>query len=114
MAGAQRVQTPLLAELLKSDRVQAVDASEERRRFWTPAISDEQEQQMWRDEAMARGVTAWVPGSPEAIDVGLRISKAKFPDRWDMAQQEGRNTVAQQATWSWKHAKKGPPDAQAG
>lgn len=109
MAGAQRVQTPLLAEQLKSDRVSAVDSSEERRRFWQAAITDEQEQQMWRDEMAARGLTTVLPGSPEAIDIGMAISKSKFPDRWDMAEQEGRNTTAQQATWAWNHAKKGAP-----
>lgn len=112
MAGAQRVQTPLLAELLLSDRVQKVDPSDERRRFWQAAITDEQEQQMWRDEATARGVTAWVPGSPEALDAGLKIAKVKYPDRFDMMGQEGRNTTAQHALWAWGHAKKGMPKAE--
>lgn len=114
MAGAQRVQTPLLAELLRSDRVQAVDSPEERRRFWQAVLTDEEEAQMWRDEMVARGLTRVLPGSPEALDIGMRISKAKYPDRWDMAGQEGRTTEAQQAQWAWKHAQKGAPDAQAG
>ena len=114
MAGAQRVQTPLLAELLKTDRVQPVDSSEERRRFWQAAITDEQEQQMWRDEMAARGLQVVLPGSPEAIDIGMRIAKVKYPDRFDMMSQEGRNTVAQQAQWLWSHAKKWPPEPKVG
>lgn len=114
MAGAQKVQTPLLAEQLRTDRVQAVDTSEERRRFWQAAISEQQEQQMWRDEMAARGLTTVLPGSPEAIDIGMRISKAKYPDRFDMMGQEGRNTVAQQAQWAFRHMQKGPPSTEGG
>ena len=110
MAGARQVMVPHLAEMLRTDRVKNVPPNEERARFWQRALTPEQEQQMWVDEAIARGITAWVPGSAEALDAGLKISKAVFPGRWDMAGQEGRSTEAQQAEWAWKHAKQGAPE----
>ena len=110
MAGAQKTQTPLLAELLKSDRVTEVDSSEERQRFWQSALTDEQEQQMWADAMAARGLTQLVPGSREVLDIGMAVSKAKYPTRFDMMEQEGRTTEAQQAMWAAEHARKGMPE----
>ena len=64
---------------------------------------------MWTQAMIARGITQLIPGSPEAIDIGLGIAKAKYPDRFDMMGQEGRDHASQQAMWAMKHAKAGPP-----
>lgn len=109
MAGGRKVLVPHLAEMLKHRGITEVSAAEERERFYQAAITDEQEQRMWQDEALKRGITEWVPGSPEALDAGLAISKVKYPARWDMSAAEGRNTVSDIATWAMKHARAGPP-----
>lgn len=113
MAGGRKVIVPHLAEMLKTRRVQELGSSEERRRFWQPAITDAEEQQMWRDEMAARGLTALVPGSPAAVDIGLKVSKVKYPDRWDMAPQEGRDTDSAQAEWAARHMRLGPPKVES-
>lgn len=100
---------PHLAEMLKRKGIEELPTSEQRRRFHQAAITDEQEQQMWAQEMIARGITQLVPGDPQTIDIGLKISKAKYPDRWDMAAGEGRDTSSAQAEWLWKMARTGPP-----
>ncbi len=109
MAGGQKTLVPHLAEMLKRTGIEEVDASGERERFWQPALTDEQEQEAWRQEMAARGITQLVPGSPEVIDIGLKISKVKYPARWDMAPGEGREHESEQAELSYKHARKGQP-----
>lgn len=109
MAGGQKALVPHLAEMLKREGIEELDASDERERFWQSALTDAQEQEMWRQEMAARGITQLVPGSPGVIDIGLKISKSKYPTRWDMAPGEGREHESEQATWAYKQAKKGPP-----
>ena len=111
MRDGQRVIVPHLAEMLKREGIETVDAAEERRRFWQRAATPEQEQQMWLTEMAALGLTELLPGSPQALDIGLKISKAVYPDRWDMAGGEGREHESEQAEWAWKMAQKGPPKA---
>jgi hypothetical protein len=113
MQDGRTVLIPHLAEMLRREGIATVESPEERRRFWQAAITDEQEQQMWLQEMTARGITELIPGSPEALDIGLGISKVKYPDRWDMAGQEGRNHESQQAEWAMKHARRGPPEPEA-
>lgn len=111
MADGKRVLVPLLAEMLKSGKQQQIDASEERRRFWTPAITDEEEAALWEEAMMRAGKTPETMTEQDVVRLGLPISRIKYPDRWDMAGQEGRTTDAQQAEWALKHALKGPPKA---
>ena len=113
MRDGRDVLIPHIAEMLRREGIAEVPSDEERRRFWQAALTDEQEQQMWTQAMIARGITQLIPGSPEAIDIGLGISKAKYPDRWDMLEGEGRNHASQQATWAMKHARKGPPAPNA-
>jgi hypothetical protein len=113
MQDGRTVLIPHLAEMLRREGIATVESPEERRRFWQAAITDEQEQQMWLQEMTARGITELIPGSPEALDIGLGISKVKYPDRWDMTGQEGRNHESQQAEWAMKHARRGPPEPEA-
>ncbi len=114
MASGRKVLVPILAEMLKTSRVKEVDTSEERRLFWEPAITDEEEDRLWADAMIREGING--PVTPEMLPlmtkIGLEISHRKFPDRWDMAGAEGRNTDAQTAEWALKHALKGRPGAQ--
>lgn len=110
MSDGRRVLVPLLAQQLKREGIAEVDASEERRRFWQRALTPEQEQALWLQEMAARGIAELVPGSPEALDIGLGISKQTYPSRWDMLPGDGRDDQGSQAAWAWKHARKGPPE----
>jgi len=109
MSGGRKVLVPHLAEMLKTNRVKELGSAEERERFWQAAITDAQEAQMWQDEMATRGLTELVPGSPEVVDIGLKVSKAKYPSRWDMMVAEGRDTTPVQAEWAARHARRGPP-----
>lgn len=108
---------PLLAEMMKRDAIAEVPPDEERRQFWAPAITDEQEQQMWQQEMTTRGVSPEMANDPEQaqkyldqmVDIGLKIASQKYPGRFDMMTGEGRNTQAQQALWAWRHAQAGSP-----
>lgn len=109
MAGGQKAVVPHLAEMLKRSGIQEIEAPEERDRFWQAALTDEQEQQMWQQEMMARGLTQLIPGAFDTIDIGLKVSKAKYPGRWDMSTGEGRVHESDIAQWAYKQARKGPP-----
>lgn len=109
MVEGKKTLVPLLGEMLRRKGIEEVDGGEMRRRYWQAALTDEQEQQMWTQEMIARGITQLVPGDPQTLDIGLKISKAKYPDRWDMLGQEGRDQSSAQAEWAWKQAQKGPP-----
>jgi hypothetical protein len=113
MKDGRDVLIPHIAEMLRREGIAEVPSDEERRRFWQAALTDEQEQQMWAQAMIARGITQLIPGSPEAIDIGLGIAKAKYPDRFDMMGQEGRDHASQQALWAMRHAKAGPPTPKA-
>ncbi len=105
MDGGKKAIVPHLAEMLRRKGIAEVPTAEQKRRFDQPAITDEQEQQMWQQEMIARGIQQLVPGDPATIDIGLKISKAKFPDRWDMMTGEGRDKTSAQAEWAWKMAR---------
>ncbi len=109
MAESRKSVVPYIAEMLKRDKIAEVPPDEERRRFWSAALTDEQEAQRWQEEMTRRGLTELTPEL--ALDIGLKISQEKFPDRWDMVGGEGRNTQAQQAEWAWRHVQAGPPKA---
>lgn len=113
MSEGRKVLTPLLAEMLKRRGIAEIDSGEERRRFWQAALTDEQEQQMWQQEMIARGLAEVVPGTPAHTEIGLKVSQAKYPDRWDMLEGEGRTHASEQAMWAHKHARKGPPEPPA-
>ena len=113
MHDGKKTLVPILAEMLKRKKIAEVEPSEERRRFWQRALSPEQEALLWRQEAATRGLTELVPGSPEVADIGLKLSKQVYPDRWDMAGGEGRDTESAQAEWSARHARRGPPTPKA-
>lgn len=110
MRDGRKVIVPLLAEMLKRRGIEEVDNTEERRRFWQRALTPEQEAALWQQEMTSRGITELVPGSPEALDIGLGISKQVYPDRWDMMAGEGRDQGSAQAVWAAKHARRGPPE----
>jgi hypothetical protein len=112
MADGRKVLVPYLATMMKRSDIKEVDASEQRRRFWQRALTPEQEQQLWVQELAARGIPQLVPGSPDAVDIGLKISKQTYPDRWDMLPGEGRDNQSDQAMWAWKQAQKGPPASE--
>lgn len=112
MADGRKVLVPYLAEMLKRSDIKEVDAAEQRRRFNQRALTPEQEQQLWVQEMAARGIQQLEPGSPEAIDIGLAISKRVYPDRWDMLAGEGRDGLSEQAMWAWKQARKAQPAAE--
>lgn len=112
MIQGRKVLTPLLSEMLKRKGIQEVDAAEQRRRFWQRALTPEQEAALWQQEMIARGLTELVPGSPEAVQIGLGISKAVYPDRFDMLEGEGRDHASAQAEWAWKMAQEGPPEPE--
>jgi hypothetical protein len=101
--------TPNLAALLKRDKIKELSSAEERERFWRRALSDEQEQALWQQMMLSKGITQLTPGAPETLAMGLEISKQVYPDRHDMAPGEGRTTEAQQAEWAARHARRGPP-----
>lgn len=113
MKDGRQVMVPYLAEMLKRKGISELDSNEQRRRFWQSALTDEQEQAMWRQEMADRGLTQLEPGSMETLDIGLKISKAKYPDRWDMLAGEGRDSLSQQADWAAAMARKGPPAPEA-
>lgn len=104
---------PHIAEMLKRTGIREVDAAETRRRFWQRALTPEQEANLWAQEMLRRGITELVPGSPEAVDIGLGISKAVYPDRWDMSMAEGRTHESEIGEWAWSQAQKGPPTPKA-
>lgn len=112
-ADGRKVLVPHLAEMLQREGIETVQSKEERRLFWLRAATPEQEAQMWQDEMLQRGITELAPESPEVLDIGLKISKAVYPARWDMLEGEGRTHASEQAQWAWKHAKKGPPAEMA-
>jgi hypothetical protein len=111
MADGRKVLVPHLAEMLKRSDIKEVDSSEQRRRFNQRAMTPEQEQQLWVQEMTSRGLAELTPGSPEALDIGLRISKQVYPDRWDMLAGEGRDGLSDQALWAWKMARTVEPPA---
>jgi hypothetical protein len=113
MTQGKKVLVPMLAEMLKRKGIETVESKEERRRFWQRAATPEQEALMWQQEMANRGLTELVPGAPQTLDIGLGISKRVYPDRWDMAPGEGRDTESAQAEWAARHARKGPPEAEA-
>jgi hypothetical protein len=113
MQDGRTVLIPHLAEMLRREGIATVESPEERRRFWQRALTPEQEAQMWLQEAVARGITEFIPGSPEVLDIGLGIAKAVYPDRFDMMGQEGRNHASAQAEWAMRHARRGPPEPEA-
>lgn len=112
MQAGKETLIPHLAEMLKRDALVEVGSDGERRLFWQPALTDEQEARMWQQAMIQRGITELVPGSPAAIEIGLGISKAKYPGRWDMLEGEGRDHASDQAEWAMKHAREGPPKAE--
>lgn len=113
MIQGRKVLVPHLAQMLKRRGIQEVDATEQRRRFWQRVLTPEQEAQLWQQEMAMRGITELVPGSPEALDIGLGIAKQVYPDRFDMMAGEGRDHESDQADWAWKMASKGPPPEEA-
>lgn len=113
MRDGRKVLVPHLAEMLQREAIETVESKNERKLFWERAVTPEQEAQMWLGEMAARGITELVPGSPEAADIGLKISKSVYPARWDMMSGEGRQHASEQAMWAWKHAKQGPPEPKA-
>lgn len=112
MADGRKVLVPYLAEMLKRSDITEVDAAEQRRRFNQRALTPEQEQQLWVQEMAARGIQQLEPGSPQALDIGLAVSKRVYPDRWDMLAGEGRDGLSEQALWAWKMARKAQPAAE--
>lgn len=113
MDDGKKTLTPHLAEMLRRDGIEEVDGGEQRRRFWQRAISPEQEAILWQQAMVQRGITQLLPGSPAALEIGLGISKSVYPDRWDMAPQEGRDHQSQQAEWAWTLARRGAPQPKA-
>jgi hypothetical protein len=119
MAQGRKSLIPHLAEMLKRDAIAEVPPDEERRRFWTPVITDEQEAQRWQEEMQQRGLTPEMASDPaqaedylkQMTDIGLKLAREKYPDRFDMMAGEGRDTQAKQADWAWTHLKAGPPKA---
>jgi len=119
MAAGRKSLIPHIAEMLKRDSIVEVPPDEERRRFWTPVLTDEQEAQLWQQEMQQRGLPPVPPDDPaqaeeylkHMTDIGLKIASQKYPDRFDMMAQEGRDTQAKQAAWAWRHMKAGPPKA---
>ena len=107
-AGRKRL-VPLLAEMMKRSAIKEIGSTEERERFWRRALNEEQEQALWAQMMAAKGIIELVPGAPETIAMGMEVSKQVYPDRWDMAPAEGRDHESDQAEWSAKHARRGPP-----
>lgn len=110
MADGRKTLVPLLAELLRRDGIETVESKEERRLFWQRALTPEQEQALWMQEMATRGVTELTPET--AAQIGLGISKQVYPARWDMLAADGRDHESDQIRWAYKHAQKGPPEAE--
>lgn len=113
MRDGRKVIVPHIAEMLKREGIETVESKEERRLFWLRAVTPEREARMWLDEMAQRGLTELVPGSPEALEMGLKISKSVYPSRWDMLEGEGRDHQSEQSMWALKAAKQGPPESKA-
>lgn len=111
MADGRKVLVPHLAEMLKRSDIKEVDTAEQRRRFNQRALTPEQEQQLWVQEMTSRGIAELMPGSPEARDIGLEISKHVYTGRWDMMPGEGRDSLSDQAMWAWNLARTVEPPA---
>jgi hypothetical protein len=111
MDQSRKALVPHLAEMLKRSKIKEVDSSEERTRFWQRALTPEQEQELWRQELVKAGTLDTSALSPQQLlGIGITISQQVYPDRWDMATGEGRDTQSAQAEWAWKQAMKGPPE----
>lgn len=111
MTDGRKVLVPYLAEHFKRKGIRELDPAEQKRRFVQAAITDDQERQMWIQEMTSRGLAELVPGSPQALDIGLGIAKVKYPDRFDMLAGEGRDHASDQAEWAMKMAKQCYPEA---
>lgn len=110
MASSKKELIPYLAEMMRTRRVQEVGTAEMRRRFWQPAITDDEEQRLWEEEMVRDGLTPDTLTPEHVLRIGLKLSQIKYPDRWDLAGQEGRTTDAQKSMWAYQMAEKGPPE----
>lgn len=113
MAQGRKTTVPILAEMLKREKIARVAPADEHALFWTRALTPEEEQAKGQELMQQQGVTG--PMTPkQELAFRLELSKHVFPQRWDAARGGGRSAPSEIAMWADKHAKKGPPTTDEG
>lgn len=113
MAQGKKTTVPILAEMLKREKIARVPAADERALFWTRALTPEEEQAKWQELMGQQGIVG--PMTPEQqLNLSLEVSKHVYPQRWDAMRGAGRSAPSEQAMWANGHAKKGPPATDEG